>query len=413
MKKLLILFLVCILFQAYAEAKDYAKLHEKEMKHAQKYGTTNKHFNSYAPNVTVNTNSINGIKAPKILKIGNYQEIPEDKYKEKMAKDKKDYDKIAKSFDASKTDNYHGQAYNSDFYQLYRVAEKIIRANNLDYINWRITVARDTSFNASSSNMNNITINTGLFDTLSSNDDALALVIGHEMGHALLGHQARQARTWRKIKRLSVMQNSGLATLAVLKKLTIDAKNMEYAADIEGAKLISKAGFDLTNARETINFIASMDDDLNRWFATHPSGEDRIKNYEENRVYFVEDEWRKQGRYNLYYSTVLSCQKSSDRKSIVISKGESRNPDLYYRPETMVDLYKRYGYKSYLKGDFKDAIKYFKKVLDEDRGDYAVYLYTSYAYEYLGDKESAKEFAGYAQTLAPNNQYVKEQIENL
>lgn len=413
MKKIFFVVALCLLLQTCAEAKDYAKLQVKEMKHAQKYGTTNKHFNKYAPQVALNTASVNGIKDPKILKIGDYEEIPDSKYKEKMAKDEKVYDKILKSFNASKTDNYHGQAYNSDFYELYRVAEKIIRANNLDYINWRITVARDTSFNASSSNMNNITINTGLFDTLSSNEDALALVIGHEMGHSLLGHQARQARILRKIRKLSVMQNSGLATVAALKKYTLDAKNMEYAADIEGAKLIAKAGFDLSNARETINFIASMDDDLNKWFSTHPSGEDRIKNYEENRVYFVEDEWAKQGRYNLYNSSVLSCQKSSDRKSVVISKGEARNPDSYYRPETMVDVYKRYGYKSYLKGDFKDAIKYFKKVLDEDKGDYAVYLYISYAYEYLSDKASAKEFAKYAQTLAPKNQYVQEQIENL
>ena len=67
--------------------------------------------------------------------------------------------------------------------------------------------------------------------------------------------------------------------------------------------------------------------------------------------------------------------------------------------------------------DFKDAIKYFKDYLKLDKSNYAVYLYISYAYEYLykqnsseGDLKSAKEFADYAKSLAPENKYVKEQV---
>ena len=33
------------------------------------------------------------------------------------------------------------QAYSEDFYKVYRVAEKIIRANGLDFINWRLTIS--------------------------------------------------------------------------------------------------------------------------------------------------------------------------------------------------------------------------------------------------------------------------------
>ena len=89
----------------------------------------------------------------------------------------------------------------------------------------------------------------------------------------------------------------------------------------------------------------------------------------------------------------------------------------YYRPESPLDMYLRYGYKSYVAGDFKDAIKYFKDYLKLDKSNYAVYLYISYAYEYLykqnsseGDLKSAKEFADYAKSLAPENKYVKEQV---
>ena len=125
------------------------------------------------------------------------------------------------------------------------------------------------------------------------------------------------------------------------------------------------------------------------------------------------DEWTKQGKYNIYNSSVLKCQKSSDRKSIIILRDTSKPANEYNTTESVADVYKRYGYMAYLNGEFKDAVNYFKKVLNEDRNDYAVYLYISYAYEYLGNKDLAKEFAQYAQNLAPDNKYVKEQIENL
>ena len=77
----------------------------------------------------------------------------------------------------------------------------MIRANKLDYINWRIAIYRDTEEpNAYSTNMNLVSISTSLYDTLKNNDDALALVIGHEMGHALLGHQQRLAQILAKWK---------------------------------------------------------------------------------------------------------------------------------------------------------------------------------------------------------------------
>ena len=188
---------------------------------------------------------------------------------------------------------------------------------------------------------------------------------------------------------------------------------MEYAADLEGAKFAAKAGYDLSKARETLEFMNTLDDGSMEYRNTHPNAVHRIQNYEDNRKYFPIEEWTKQGRYNIYNSQVLKCQKSSDRKSIIILRDSSKAKSVYSATESVVDVYKRYGYMAYLNGEFKNAIKYFKKVLNEDKSDYAVYLYISYAYEYLGDKESAKEFAQYAKTLAPGNKFVKEQIENL
>lgn len=409
MKKVIFLLAVLLMFQSVSEARDYAKLQAKEIRHAQKYGTTNKILSTYAPNVN---NSVANIKDPKLIKIGDYKEVTKAKYDAKAAKDDANYEKIAKGFSVSRVDNYHRQAYSEDFYRLYRICEKLIRANNLEFIDWRFTVQSNQNFNAFNSNMNNVTINTGLYDTFIGNDDAMAFIIGHEMGHALLGHGARTQRLRKKIDRAYTMR-AGLAYIVSTKKYLIESKNMEYAADVEGAKIAARAGYDMAKAREAITFMDTLDDGSMERHNTHPNAEHRLKNYDENIKFFPINEWVKQGKYNTYNSEVLEVQRSSDRKSIVIKRGTTKDSSSYYRPETVADLYKRYGYMSYLNGEFKDSVNYFKKVLNEDKSDYAVYLYISYAYEYLGDRESAKVFAQYAKNLAPDNKYVKEQVENL
>lgn len=409
MKKIILALVFCMLIQTCSEARDYAKLHVKEIKHAQKYGASAKYKNSYAPEVSRVTKDI---KDPKLLKIGDYKEISDAQYKAKIAQDEQEYAKISKSLHARKTDNYNSQAYAEDFYKVYRIAERLIRANNLDFVNWRISIEKNTNFNAYNKDTNNVTILTGLYDTFNGNDDALALVIGHEMGHGILGHSARKAKLAKKMKQ-AYIANAGLAWVVAYKRYMIDSKNMEYAADVEGAKYVAKAGYDLSKARENLEFMNTLDDGSMERHSTHPNATHRIQNYEDNRKYFPMDEWVKQGRYNIYNSPVLKCQKSSDRKSIIILRDTSKPVNEYNATESVTDVYKRYGYMAYLNGEFKDAVNYFKKVLNEDRSDFAVYLYISYAYEYLGEKDLAKEFAQYAQNLAPDNKYVKEQIENL
>ena len=76
---------------------------------------------------------------------------------------------------------------------------------------------------------------------------------------------------------------------------------MEFEADIEGAKLASKAGYDLSKSKEVLSFLNTMyySDES---FSEHPDNLKRIKNFEQNRKYFIESEWQKQGTYNLYKS---------------------------------------------------------------------------------------------------------------
>lgn len=416
MKKIALLLLFCFLAQPLVMAKDFAKMQEKEMKKAQRYNTTSKYYADYSKPETSQVNT--SLKDPKLLKLSGYDSIPKDKFIAKMNSDKQKYAKIQASMLKGKTDDYNAQAYSSDFYKVYRIAERIIRANNLDYINWRIAIENDFSFNAFSTETNYVSINTGAFDTLSGNDDALALLIGHEIGHALLGHSVRKQQYRRKMQ-IAINAQAALTYAIAYRQFLAESKKMEYAADTEGAKLVAKAGYDLSKAKETISFINTLGDG-NEFYSTHPSGKHRLQNYEEARKYFMEDEWVKQGLYNIYNSDVLGVQVSSDRSSIVISRGRNKNAHNSYQAENSSDFYTRFAYKSYLNGEFKDAMKYFRKLFSINRGSYAAYLYASYTCEELYKKtgsekylNDAKTYAEYAKQLAPDNKFVKEQIESL
>ena len=143
MKKIVILALALVIGSQYVQAKDYAKMQIKEMKHAQKYATTkkvlqnnNQKIGQIAPTYSVN------IKDPHIMKFGEYEKISKAKYDEKLKKDEAKYEEYAIQLGKKHSKYYTTQADAEDFYKIYRVAEKIIRANKLDYMNWRICIKK-------------------------------------------------------------------------------------------------------------------------------------------------------------------------------------------------------------------------------------------------------------------------------
>ena len=413
MKKVVILCLICFMFQSIVEAKDYTKLHIQEMKKSQKYSASKKYFESYAPDIKTNTTS--EIKDPKLIKFSDFNTISDAQYKAKLANDEISYNIVKKFLSSRKVDNYNVQAYSEDFYKVYRIAERVIRANNLDFVNWRLVIDSTADFNAYSTQTNCIIVNAGALDTLSNNEDALALMIGHELAHSILGHSARKEELREGINRAERVDNYWMYLYSG-KKYLRESRKMELAADAEGAKLIARAGYNLEKAKELISFLNTMGNASDR-YKTHPKPEYRIKSYEDNIKYFLTEEWAKQGRYNIYNSKVIKCERSSNRHSIVLVRDSKKPESSYYKPETEEELYLRFGYKSYLNGEFEKSVKYFKDYLKLNKSSYAVYLYISYAYENLykqsrkeSDLEAAKEFAGYAKSLAPDNEYVREQV---
>ena len=212
---------------------------------------------------------------------------------------------------------------------------------------------------------------------------------------------------------------AALAYAGMKRKFLIDSKNMEYAADIEGAKLALHAGYNLNSGSDVLTFLTQYDLDSD-YRSDHPRTDKRIESLKENAKLFPK-EWKEMGEYNIYNSDVLPVKLSSDRKSIVISAPQNKyNPNKYYSPETMEELYARLGYMYYKNGNFQKSLEYFGELFKTDKTNAPAYLYASYACEYLYKNTNntkylnlAKEYANRALSLDSNNKYMKEQVDAL
>ena len=196
--------------------------------------------------------------------------------------------------------------------------------------------------------------------------------------------------------------------------------NSFYQADIEGAKLAAKAGYDMDKGSKLLSYINALPE-YREYDSDHPIGKHRLENFYENRKYFVEDHWAEIGKYNIYNSEVMPVKFSSDRRSVYIGSSENEQSDgLYYHPETMEDVYLRFAYRAYLNGEFNKSNNYFKKYFDINQSNSIAYLYASYnAYaDYKksknnSDLEKAKEYINRAKQLDKNNKYIEEQYNEL
>ena len=75
-----------------------------------------------------------------------------------------------------------------DWYLIYRIVDRIARANGLDNLPWRIVVMPEYNVNAFATGANLIAVYGSMLDMLEGHSSAIACVIGHEMGHHMENH---------------------------------------------------------------------------------------------------------------------------------------------------------------------------------------------------------------------------------
>ncbi|MBL8303788.1 MAG: M48 family metallopeptidase [Ideonella sp.] len=156
---------------------------------------------------------------------------------------------------------------------------------------WEVNLIGSKELNAFCMPGGKIAFYTGILDTLQLTDDEVAMVMGHEIAHALREH-ARERVAKNELTHLGASLlgqyigggkyadlfsvGSGLLTLKF-------SRDDETEADVVGMDLAARAGFD---PRAGISLWQKMSAANKgappQWFSTHPSGNNRIQEIEKH-----------------------------------------------------------------------------------------------------------------------------------
>lgn len=160
---------------------------------------------------------------------------------------------------------------------------------------WEVVVFDDTAVNAFALPGNKIGVYTGLIKLVNGNQDQLAAVIGHEVGHVLAKHSNERASEQLLAKEGMALaqqtswgqnpQISGLLGLGTQYGILLPfSRTHESEADVIGQELMAKSGFD---PRQSITLWekmaqASQGQQPAEIMSTHPSDASRIDNLQQH-----------------------------------------------------------------------------------------------------------------------------------
>jgi predicted Zn-dependent protease len=192
--------------------------------------------------------------------------------------------------------NALGTAHNAEVQRLRAISERLIR--NAPRYNprakdweWEVNLIRSNQVNAFCMPGGKIAFYSGILDKLKLTDDEVAMVMGHEMAHALREH-AREQAAKSELTRLGTSmlgemigggRYSGLfRTGGDLMTLKFSRQD-ESEADLVGLDLAARSGYD-PRAGVTLwqKMMSANSGAPPQWLSTHPSGQNRIKDIEKH-----------------------------------------------------------------------------------------------------------------------------------
>jgi predicted Zn-dependent protease len=167
------------------------------------------------------------------------------------------------------------------------------RAKTAD-CHFRFHYVGDDVANAFTDENGDIWLHRGMLDYLES-DDEIAAIMAHEMGHQIAGHVAASQRHMILGALIGGILMGGAAvagntTQDEADQMTAEgmylgarvgilsfSKEQEREADLIGAYVVARAGFDLDRAGGAYDVLAKMDDKVvARWNNDHPAGPERV-----------------------------------------------------------------------------------------------------------------------------------------
>lgn len=354
------------------------------------------------------------LKDPKLITLKQTKTVDLKLFEQKKNNDDKEYKKFKKDV-------------KEDYYNLYLILDRVLRANNLQNQNWRLALVNNLEeINASSGSANLIQINTSLYDSLYPDESALAFIISHELAHLILKHnqisyenRSEIATLKRKIEILRQAQSVTCLAIAIKLSSKVDdlyeqERKLEYDADSEAVILMLRAGYDIEQVISALNLLSSLPN-IYTDRSTHPTVENRICNVRDDMTLLDKDMLMNEGMYNLSNSKISSIKYSADKKTVVIYNRKNNNK-IVYVPITKEDKLLHKAYLYYISNNIPMAKQYFERAYVVNSNNYITPLYLSYISEYnfynSGDKKDLKDAKFYskkAYKLNQNDKFVNKQ----
>ena len=183
-----------------------------------------------------------------------------------------------------------------------RIGQRVARASLRPNLSYQFHIIRDKEINAFSGPGGHIYVTTALVNL--ANDDELASVLSHEIGHVVARHSLKTLQQSQTLGGLASLfgsitgiagdtaQELGTAAAEIVASglLAVHNREEEREADFLGIHGMAKAGFNpqgMLTMFQKIQKVGDSDSDLlGEIFADHPGVEERIENtrYEINRM---------------------------------------------------------------------------------------------------------------------------------
>jgi predicted Zn-dependent protease len=161
-----------------------------------------------------------------------------------------------------------------------------------DEWNWEVNLIALKDVNAFCMPGGKIAFFGGLLDTLKLTDDEIAIVMGHEIAHALREH-ARERVAKGSLLSLGATIGSAVLGLGEIGQAVVGqgaqlwmlkfSRGHETDADLVGLDVVARAGFDPRAGVTLWKKMAALNKSAPpQWLSTHPAGKNRIAQIEKN-----------------------------------------------------------------------------------------------------------------------------------
>lgn len=191
------------------------------------------------------------------------------------------------------------------------IGNKILKANSVNFeIEFKVSEEEDV--NAYANIDKEIYVYKGLLEYV-DNDEELAGVISHEMGHIINGHCAKQGVLGVGIATVASQVTNNELVSAVGQQLATSklSRTDEFEADLTGVDMMTKAGYNPLAMISLLNKITGNYIDI---LQTHPSGEKRLMNIYNYVEYNYSDKLKKGFNSDSYEKSLLVINPNVEKR---------------------------------------------------------------------------------------------------